>query len=50
MTAPDRKLSCANKDKPRQADGCVWEWVVCAGRGAVFNVYRCAKCGKEDWL
>lgn len=49
MTAPDLK-PCANRDKPRQGGGCAWEWVVCAGRGAVFNVYRCATCGKEDWL
>ena len=49
MTTPEL-LPCQNKQKARQDGGCFWEWVVCAGRGAAFNVYRCANCGKEDWL
>ncbi len=40
--APER--ICADKTR------CRWEWVVCAGRGSAFNIYRCALCGREDWL
>ena len=29
---------------------CRWEWIVCAGGGAIFNIYRCRTCGAEDWL
>ncbi|WP_171820889.1 hypothetical protein [Rhizobium leguminosarum] len=28
----------------------VHDHVVCAGRGAAFNVYRCRYCGDEEWL
>lgn len=40
---------------PRPACGpllsdCRQHHVVCAGRGSIFNVYRCDRCGDEEWL
>jgi hypothetical protein len=37
-------------EKPKKACAHVHDHVVCAGRGAVFNIYRCRYCGDEEWL
>lgn len=37
-------------EKPKPPCNHVHDHVVCAGRGAVFNVYRCRYCGEEEWL
>ena len=40
----------ATEDKPKPVCKHVHYHVVCAGRGAAFNVYRCRYCGDEEWL
>jgi hypothetical protein len=37
-------------EKPKSVCRHVHDHVVCAGRGAAFNVYRCRYCGDEEWL
>ena len=38
------------EEKPKPPCNHVHDHVVCAGRGAAFNVYRCRYCGEEEWL
>jgi hypothetical protein len=38
------------KEKPKPICSHVHDHVVCAGRGAAFNIYRCRYCGDEEWL
>ncbi|TAU33347.1 hypothetical protein ELI20_21085 [Rhizobium ruizarguesonis] len=37
-------------EKPKPVCNHVHDHVVCAGRGAAFNIYRCRYCGDEEWL